>query len=240
MPAPRPGRTDLLPIQRDIRAAADPARAAAVARFYKTGPGEYGEGDRFLGLTVPATRAIVRRWKRDLTIEDAESVLQSPWHEERLAALILLVDLHRAGDAATQREIRDLYLRRTGHVDNWDLVDVSAGTIAGPAPNAVRTRLARSASLWERRIAIVSTQHHVNRGDPSETFRIADLLRGDAEDLIHKATGWLLREAGKRCSEAALIDYLRTRPDLPRTSLRYAIERFPPARRKAFLAGRFD
>ena len=240
MTTARPSHARLHPIQRDLRAAADAARAAAVARFFKTGPGEYGEGDRVLGLTVPATRAIVRRWRRETTLDDASAILRSPWHEERLAALIALVGMHREGDSAAQRAIRDLYLASTRHIDNWDLVDTSAAEIAGPAPNSVRTRLARSTNLWERRIAIVCTQHHVNRGDPSETFRVADLLRGDSHDLIHKAVGWLLREAGKRCSQDALVAHLRARPDLPRTTLRYAIERFPPERRRAFLAGRFD
>ncbi len=230
----------LHPIQRDLRAAANPKRAALLAGFYRTGPGEYGEGDRFLGIVVPTTRAIVRRHIAATSLADVDALLASPWHEERLAALVALVELNRKADAATRRTILAFYVDNADRVNNWDLVDASAADIFGPASASLRTRLARSDNLWRRRIAIVSTHHGIRCGDPSEAYRVADLLRGDAHDLIHKAVGWMLREAGKRCSMDELVAWLRDRPDLPRTSLRYAIERFPPARRKAFLAGRFD
>jgi len=154
--------------------------------------------------------------------------------------LVALVAMNAKADAATRRTILAFYVDNADRVNNWDLVDVSAAEIFGPAPASVRTRFAGSRGLWRRRIAIVSTHHGIRRGDPSEAYRVADLLRGDAHDLIHKAVGWMLREAGKRCDEDELVAWRRARPDLPRTSLRYAIERFPPARRKAFLAGCFD
>jgi len=230
----------LHPIQRDLRAAGDAAKARVLAGFFKTGPGEYGEGDRFLGVVVPKTRAIVRRHVAATSIADIDAMLASPWHEERLAALLALVEMNRKADAATKRAILAFYVANADGVNNWDLVDLSAPDIVGPAPATLRTRLARSRNLWRRRIAIVSTHHGIRRGDASEAYRVADLLRRDEHDLIHKAVGWMLREAGKRCSMDELVAWLRDRQDLPRTALRYAIERFPPARRKAFLAGRFD
>jgi 3-methyladenine DNA glycosylase AlkD len=230
----------LHPIQSDLRAAANPKRAVLLAGFFKTGPGGYGEGDRFLGIVVPATRAIVRRRLAETSLADVDRLLASPWHEERLAALVALVEMNRKAGAATKRAIFDFYVANADRVNNWDLVDASAAEIFGPARVSLRTRLAKSPNLWRRRIAIVSTHHGIRRGDPTEAYRVADILRGDDHDLIHKAVGWMLREAGKRCSSDELVAWLRERPDLPRTSLRYAIERFPPARRKAFLAGRFD
>jgi 3-methyladenine DNA glycosylase AlkD len=228
------------PIQRDLRAAEDPKRAALLAGFFRTGPGEYGEGDRFLGVVVPMTRAIVKRHAAATSLADVDALLASPWHEERLAALVALVEMNRKSVGPHKRAIFDFYVANADRVNNWDLVDASAAEIFGPAPASLRTRLAKSSNLWRRRIAIVSTHHGIRRGDPSEAYRVADLLLRDEHDLIHKAVGWMLREAGKRCSMDELVAWLRERPDLPRTSLRYAIERFPPARRKAFLAGRFD
>jgi 3-methyladenine DNA glycosylase AlkD len=226
-------------VRRDVRALADPARATHALRFFRTGPGEYGEGDRFLGLTVPQLRTLARRHAA-LPRDAVLALLQSEWHEERLLALLLLVHAYERGDAATRAAITRAYLAHTAHVNNWDLVDASAGTLVGasvaPHDLALLDRLARSRSLWERRIAMVATFHHTKRGDVGPALHVAERLLGDRHDLIHKAVGWMLREVGKR-DRAALEAFLDAHYDrLPRTTLRYAIERFPEADRRAYLA----
>lgn len=231
---------NLADVERDVRALGSPARAAASLRFFRTGPGEYGERDRFLGLTVPELRALARR-HRALPHDDVLALLRSPWHEERLLALLLLVDAFARGDAAGRARITRDYLAHTAHVNNWDLVDASAPQLVGAAVDAadlgLLDRLARSASLWERRIAIVATLHHTRRGDVRPALHVAARLLGDGHDLIHKAVGWMLREAGKR-DRPALERFLRDHyAQLPRTTLRYAIERFDAAERRAYLAG---
>lgn len=212
-------------------------------RFFKAGPGEYAEGDKFIGVTVPDTRRIARAF-RTLPIADIETLLRSPWHEERLVALFILVDqFGRATDVATQRTIYDFYLVNTAYVNNWDLVDSSASYIVGaylvdrPDRLAVLERLARSELLWERRIAIISTLYFiVKRGRADETLVIADILLHDPHDLIQKAVGWMLREVGKRIDRKLLADYLELHAaTMPRTTLRYAIEHFPPERRQYYL-----
>jgi 3-methyladenine DNA glycosylase AlkD len=228
-------------VRRDVRALADPARATHALRFFRTGPGEYGEGDRFLGLTVPQIRTLVRRHAA-LPRDAVLTLLQSEWHEERLLALLLLVHAYERGDAETRAAITRDYLAHTAHVNNWDLVDASAGTLLGASVAASDLRgldrLARSSSLWERRIAIVATFHHTKAGDVAPALHVAERLLGDRHDLIHKAVGWMLREAGKR-DRAALEAFLDAHHDrLPRTTLRYAIERFPEAERRAYLARR--
>lgn len=221
------------------------ASAAAFAqRFFKTGAGEYGEGDAFLGIRVPVLRAFARDMK-DAGIEVALPLLKSSWHEARAVALMLLVRLYERGDAETQKRIFDLYLKSTKFINNWDLVDMSAARIAGswldgkPAlRKRILTRLAKSTSLWERRIAILATYHYIKQGNVAETLRIAQLLLKDKEDLIHKAVGWMLREVGQRVSEKEEENFLqRHYRDMPRTMLRYAIERFAEPKRKRYLAG---
>jgi 3-methyladenine DNA glycosylase AlkD len=229
-------------LERALKAAADPRRAAAVAKFFKTGKGEYGEGDRFIGLTVPALRKIARQ---HVTLGPSElaKLLASPIHEHRLAALeILVAQYDRAGEAERER-IVSFYLRHTAGMNNWDLVDAAAPYILGEhlktRPRGVLDRLAASANLWERRIAIVSTLALIRGGEIAETYRIARKLLEDEQDLIHKAVGWALRESGKVSSDA-LVEFLRAHyPRIPRTTLRYAIERFPAAQRKKLLAGEF-
>jgi len=224
-------------LKRRLRTVANRERATHSLRFFKTGPGQYGEGDRFLGLTVPEMRRVVREF-RELPLAGAEALLASPWHEERLVALMILVEQYRRTPAA-RAAIYRLYLGRTDRINNWDLVDVSAAHVVG-AHLAERSRkplyrLARSKSLWERRIAIVATQHFIRRNDFADTLAIARLLLRDRHDLIHKATGWMLREVGKR-DEAALRAFLDEHaPTMPRTMLRYAIERFPPPLRRHYL-----
>jgi 3-methyladenine DNA glycosylase AlkD len=222
-----------------IRALANPMRAQGTARFFKTGPGEYGEGDAFLGLTVPQMRRVARE-HRALSLDEMLELLKSKWHEDRTIALLLMVHAHERGTDAERARLHRAYLANTVSINNWDLVDVSAPRLVGfhVAATGTKTteRLARSRSLWERRIAMVSTLYTIRAGDMEPTFRIAAMLLGDDEDLIHKATGWMLREAGKR-DEAALRAFLDAHvSEMPRTALRYAIERFPERDRKRYLA----
>jgi 3-methyladenine DNA glycosylase AlkD len=231
-------------IHDDIRRLADPEKAKILQRFFKTGPGQYGEGDVFAGITVPVTRKLVRKY-RDISLGDAVELLQLPVHEERLLALLILVEKCRRGDDATRKRIYDLYLKNTRYINNWDLVDLSAERIVGAyldgTDRAPLYRLARSKILWERRIAILATFHDIKRGNPDHTLALADVLLADRHDLLHKAVGWMLREVGKRCSPDTLREFLRTRyRSMPRTMLRYAIERFPADERAAYLTGTIE
>jgi 3-methyladenine DNA glycosylase AlkD len=223
-----------------VRKAANPDDATHLLRFFKTGPGEYGEGDRFRGIRVPALRAMAREYAT-LSHEDTLELLQSAWHEERLLALMLMVNAHTKGDARIQTRIFKAYLTHTRFINNWDLVDASAGYIVGPHTSGndpdLLSKLAHSENLWERRIAIVSTFHHIKRRDFDATLLVADWLLADPHDLIHKATGWMLREVGKRDMAVEEAFLLQRYDRMPRTMLRYAIERFPEKRRKAYLAG---
>jgi 3-methyladenine DNA glycosylase AlkD len=227
-------------IGRKLRALADPTRVPILQSFFKTGKGQYAEGDRFIGIRVPALRALCREC-RGAGLKETAPLLRSKIHEERALALLLLVDAFKRGDEIQQRAIYDFYLANTRFINNWDLVDASAEPIVGGwLADRSRTplrQLARSASLWERRIAIVATLHFIRHDDHEETFRIADLLLQDRHDLIHKATGWMLREVGKR-DGAALRRYLGPRyARMPRTMLRYAIERFPEPERRRYISG---
>jgi 3-methyladenine DNA glycosylase AlkD len=238
-------------LQRALRARINSKKKAKIlAGFFKTGPGEYGEGDIFIGVMVPQTRAVVREFA-ELPLGEIKKLLRSKVHEDRLAALLLLVDRFGRTDARGRSQIYDLYLQQMRHINNWDLVDVSADKIVGAhlyshilqnkgisGVMSVLVRLARSPSLWERRIAMLATFWFIKKGNCAEAFEVADLLLGDRHDLIHKAVGWMLREAGSRCSVAKLEKYLKTRyKKMPRTMLRYAIEKFSPARRARYLAG---
>jgi 3-methyladenine DNA glycosylase AlkD len=229
-------------LKREFRAAGTPARASGAARFFKTGPGEYGEGDVFIGVTVPDLRRIVRRYKA-LPLDQVERLLAAREHEVRSAALLILVAQYERGGEAQRAEILDLYLRNTRHINNWDLVDCSCREIVGAhARNGSRMllfKLAKSKSLWERRIAMVSTMALVREGDLDDALRVAELLLDDPHDLIHKAIGWVLRVVGD-VDRAALLRFLQNHYDrVPRTALRYAIEHFSPAERKKLLAGNF-
>ncbi len=224
-----------------LQAKATPTRAESSMWFFKTGPGQYGEGDRFMGVAVPDQRLIAKKFHA-LELDEVFALLHSKWHEARLTALIVLVSQFYSSDEPQQKEIYERYLANTAWINNWDLVDTSAHKIVGPwlidKDRSILSKLARSELLWDRRIAIIATLHFIRNGDPSTTFEITDLLLDDTHDLIHKAVGWMLREVGKYCDPVMLEDYLKPRyTHMPRTMLRYAIERFSPTRRKAYLSG---
>lgn len=218
----------------------DAERARFVAGYFRARPGEYGEGDRFLGIRIPVLRALVREF-RGVSIDQMAVLLRSEWHEARLLALLLLVDAYRRGDADTREAIYRLYLDNTRYVNNWDLVDSSAPHIVGAhleeGDRSVLDRLAKSEMLWERRIAILATQHYIRGGEFVTTLRIAERLVKDGHDLIHKAVGWMLREVGNRDREAEEVFLRRHHRTMPRTMLRYAIEKFPPDLRQRYLRG---
>lgn len=224
----------------DLQAAGDPAKARVLAGFFKTGEGQYGHGDRFLGVVVPAVRQIARH-HAVLPLAECRKVLASPWNEARLLALLILVEQYRTGSAAQQDTIYRLYLAQRARVNNWNLVDSSAPGIVGAhllqRDRAVLYELAQSPVLWERRIAVLATLTFIRAHDFTDIQQLSALLLKDPHDLMHKACGWMLRELGKR-SPATLHDFLaRHGQHMPRTMLRYAIERLPPDQRLAYLRG---
>jgi len=217
---------------------ADPARAAGLQRFFRTGPGEYGVGDRFLGLNVPQIREAAREFP-GLPLREIEELLESPWHETRLMGVLLLTQAYNRGDPRDKERIYRLYMRRIDRVNNWDLVDLSAPGVVGThllrRSRAPLYKLARSKNVWARRIAVVATQTFIRHRQFAETLRLAKLLSRDQHDLIHKAVGWMLREVGKR-DQRTLTGFLDGHAArLPRTTLRYAIERLTPAQRKRYM-----
>ncbi len=225
-------------IQTAIREVADTQKSALLGRFFKTGPGEYAEGDQFIGGTVPQLRAIVRTY-RDCPLSEVDTLLASPIHEERFVALQLLVGQFARGDARVQKKIFDLYIRRIPFVNNWDLVDGSTPHIIGAylldKDRALLYTFARSRDLWRRRMAILSTFAFIRAGDLRDTLAIAEILLHDRHDLIHKAVGWMLREAEKRDPQAVRTFLIAHGAAMPRTMLRYAIERFPEEERQRYL-----
>lgn len=228
---------------RELESVADLKRAESSAWFFKTGKGQYGEGDRFLGVPVLLQRKIAHRY-RGLSLAGIKHLLEAPIHEQRFVGLEILVAQYERGDGAQRDQIFRFYLRNARRANNWDLVDTSAPYIVGEhlksRPRRVLDRLAASKLVWERRIAIVSTLALIKSGEIKVTFRIAERLLSDEHDLIHKAVGWALRETGK-VSRPDLLRFLRTHyKSIPRTALRYAIERLPAARRKRVLAGNFS
>lgn len=223
-----------------LTALADPERAKLLQSYFKTGKDEYAQGDVFLGLTVPAIRKLVRVFKDCPHVENLQ-LLKSPFHEARLLALLLFVRSYQAGTIIEKKRIYTDYLANTRHINNWDLVDLSARQITGAhladKPRSPLYKLARSKSLWERRIAVISTFHFIAENDYEDALKIAEILIKDKEDLIHKAVGWMLREVGKR-DRAVEEAFLRPRyMTMPRTMLRYAIEKFPEKIRKSYLNG---
>lgn len=229
-------------LERELRTAGDAARAKEVAVYFKTGKGEYGEGDVFLGMPVPMMRKIALRYCA-LSTADLQKLLDSKIHEFRAAALEILVAQYVRASRQQREAIVSFYLKNMGRINNWDLVDASCRPILGEhlktRPRGILRKLARSKSLWERRIAIVSTMTLVWAGELDDAMEIAEMLLDDEQDLIHKAVGWVLREAGVKDRER-LVLFLKTHyARLPRTTLRYAIEHFPSQRRKRILAGFF-
>ena len=228
-------------LKSEILAHADPSQVPGLSRFFKTGPGQYGEGDKFLGIKVPVTRSVVRQCWRNTSFGDLEECIESEYHELRLAALLTLVEIFsHTKDADLRRRCVDFYLSNTGRINNWDLVDLSCYPLLGvwllDKDRSLLYDLAKNGkTIWEQRIGIVSTMTFVRKGQLDDTFAIADILLDHSHDLIHKAVGWLLREAGKR-DKAALADFLQSRyRTMPRTMLRYAIEKFPEPERREYL-----
>jgi 3-methyladenine DNA glycosylase AlkD len=234
-----PPLTTAVSIRRHLRTLGDADDAKFLQRFFKTGPGQYGEGDRFLGVRVPDVRRVARA-ARGLPLGEIERLLEDEWHEVRLLAVILYADAYKRGSARERTAIFRSYLRHARRINNWDLVDVSAGHVVGAhlltRPRKRLDTLARSRNLWERRIAIIATQAFIRNGEFDDTLRIARVLLRDPHDLIHKSVGWMLREVGNR-DRATLEAFLRQHAhDMPRTMLRYAIERLPVAERRRFMA----
>ena len=221
-------------------AASDPVDAKNLQRFFKTGKGEYGAGDKFVGVRVPATRTIAKGFP-DLSPGDLNDLLDSEFHEHRFAALVIMVAQYKRADAAEQERLFDFYLAamRRGRINNWDLVDSSAEFIVGEhlldKPRDLLPRLARSGIVWERRIAVLSTFAFIKHGDASTTLELASALLNDRHDLIQKAVGWMLREVGKRVDRDLLVQFLREHAaQMPRVMLAYATEHLSPAERVYF------
>ena len=229
----------LLQLRKEVRRLADSKRAKILQRFFKTGKGEYGEGDVFLGLTVPQARKIAMQFTL-LLLDDITKLLESEIHEERLIALFILVDHFNRADEKEKEVIYTYYLKNTQHINNWDLVDLSTYKIVGAYllhnDRSVLTRLAKSDNVWERRIAMIATYQFIKNGSYEDTLRIAKLLLRDRHDLIQKAVGWMLREVGKQSQEVLEMFLRKYSREMSRTTLRYAIERFPEKVRKAYLA----
>ena len=229
----------LTEIKKEILSLSNPQKAKIYQRFFKTGKGEYGEGDIFLGITVPQSRKIAKKYA-DLKFNEITALLKSKIHEERIIALLILVNNYQKNEEK-RKNIFDFYLKSTKYINNWDLVDLTADKILGHyisnKTKDILCKLSKSENLWERRIAIVSTFHFIKNNQFDETLKISKLLLKDKHDLIHKAVGWMLREVGKR-SQSTLKTFLRAHyKKMPRTMLRYAIERFSPEERKAYLFG---
>lgn len=232
---------DARTIQSKLKGLANKKNAEVAQKFFKTGPGEYGEGDIFLGIRVPVLRELAKEYKT-ITVREAEHLLKSPIHEERLLALFILIRIYSKAEEVIKKTIYELYLKNSKFINNWDLVDSSAEYIVGDflldKEKNPLYQLARSKDLWERRISIMSTFCFIKRRQYSETLKVAKTLLNDKEDLIHKAVGWMLREVGKRdlpLEEEFLKEHYK---EMPRTMLRYAIEKFPETKRQGYLKGK--
>jgi 3-methyladenine DNA glycosylase AlkD len=224
-------------------ALADAGKAATAARYFQSGPGQYGEGDLFLGIRVPDIRTTARQFNT-LTLADCAALLESPYNEVRLLALDLMVRRFTNGKADMQTAVYECFMAHRNRINNWNLVDGSAPYISGPyllkRDRSVLWSLADSPVLWDRRIAVLSTFAFIGAGDFDDALMLYAQLLADPHDLMHKACGWMLREVGKR-DEARLLSFLQTHyAGLPRTTLRYAIEKFDAATRQALLQGRFN
>ncbi len=235
-------RTHTMPtltqLQKELQQLADPKQQEILQRFFKTGKGEYGEGDKFIGIKVPVQRKVAKKYQA-LSLTDIQTLLNSDIHEYRLTALILLINHYTKANDTNKQKIFDFYLHNTKHINNWDLVDITAPKIVGDylldKPRDILYQLARSTNLWEKRIAIIATMTFIKQDDFSDTLKLAEILLNDEHDLIHKAVGWTLREVGKR-EQSVEENFLNKHyKQMPRTMLRYAIERFDDKRRKFYL-----
>lgn len=226
-------------LQQELLSLQDSEKAKLLMRFFKTGKGQYGEGDIFLGVMVPKIRTLSKKYG-ELSLGKVVKLLRSKYHEERLLSLLILIEQFRQGDTKMKEKIYKTYLKNTNYINNWDLVDLTAPHIVGSflqnKERDILYTLADSNVLWERRIAILSTFHFIKQGETKDAFFIADILLHDNHDLIHKAVGWMLREIGKRCSEEVEESFLNKHyKTMPRTMLRYAIERFSIEKRKYYM-----
>lgn len=218
----------------------NPAKAKILQRFFKTGSGEYGEGDKFLGIVVPKLRTVAQKYSPVTTLVDIKKLLQSPWHEYRLVGLLLLTYKFPQGSDMEKKKIYNFYLKNTKYINNWDLVDLSAYKIMGPwlfarQDKKILYKLAKSKNIWERRIAVLTTFYFIKQNQFQPTLRLAELLLNDKHDLMHKAVGWMLREIGKR-DQKVLEQFLSQHyKQMPRTMLRYAIERLPANKKRFYL-----
>lgn len=225
----------------ELNSLKDPDRARSFARFFKSGPGQYGEGDHFLGIMVPTVRKLVAKYYRQLELVDVTQLLASPYHETRLLALLVLVKKYQTTKSDEEkRELYEYYLNHRSGINNWDLVDVTTPQLVGDYllthQRDILYDLARSNNLWERRISIMATFAFIRAGEYADTLKLSKILLNDPHDLIHKAVGWMLRELGKK-DNSALTKFLDTHAStMPRTMLRYAIEKLPEAQRKYYLS----
>jgi 3-methyladenine DNA glycosylase AlkD len=237
MVIPKPVRT-IAQLKKEFLRLADPIKAKQEQRFFKTGPGEYAAGDKFIGVSVPEQRKLAKKY-HDLPLNDVWLLLESPIHEYRLTALFILCLRFNKKDERLKKEIVDGYLKRAKFVNNWDLVDSSAQNILGvwllDKPRTILDRLAKSKLIWERRIAIISTLTFIRHGQYDDTLRLAKIVLTDTHDLMHKATGWMLREVGNRDLRKLKIFLDQFAKIMPRTMLRYAIEKLPSRPRIEYL-----
>ena len=225
-------------ITSELQALSDDEKREIFPKFFKVGKGEYGEGDRFLGVTVPNIRAIAKQYK-NISLNEIRELMQSEWHEVRLCALLIMVEKSKKKDEALRQQLFDLYLSQTDRINNWDLVDLSCRFIVGEylldKSRDILYQLAHSPLLWDNRIAIVSTYAFIRKGQLEDTYALSDLMMHHPHDLMHKAIGWMLREAGKRDANRLYNYVMSHRADMPRTMLRYAIEKFSPAERSILM-----
>ena len=237
-------KTIIKNIQDSLRQYASPERKINVERFFKTGKGQYGEGDQFIGVSNPDVRKVARQYQ-DISLDEIELLLHSPIHEDRLCALIILVNQNKKASPEAQKAIVKLYIVNLQYINNWDLVDLSAHYILGKAiydgiqEKIILDTLAHSPILWERRVAIISTFYFIHKGNIDDTLRLSKILLTDTEDLMHKAVGWALREAWKKQPQIVGQFLIDNYTQFPRTTLRYAIERMEESKRKRFLKGVF-
>jgi len=225
-------------IKKDIKDLENPEKAKLLQRFFKTGPGQYGEGDIFLGITVPLQRQIAKKYT-NLSLDEIQELLSSKIHEHRLIALLILIDKYKKADQIKKEEILNLYLKNTKYINNWDLIDLSAPNIVGDyfleKDKSILYKLANSDNLWEKRIAVLATFTFIKNNRFDDSLKISEILLKDKHDLIHKAVGWMLREIGKK-DQKTEEDFLKKHyKNMPRTMLRYSIEKFSEEKRKFYL-----